>query len=899
MEANDFKNLLESEISVTLDEYLTAYASRICQDSERLFVTDFLYPLFGAEKIKYVVPQYPFVDSEGRTRRIDFGINYCGKKVALEVNGETYHAEGIIPGEQFDDNLNRQNEILSAGWYLLRFSYSQLKSPMWRKKVMADLRSLLSKRIPDLIDMPIPTPHPLQTKALEALDYYREHGWTKGVVILPTGTGKTFLAAWDSRKVTGKILFIVHRLEILKQSKETFEKVYPDERIGLLTGEEKDCEHSARILFASKDFLANVETLHSYRNDEFDYIIVDEVHHGQAETYKRVLQYFHPKFFMLGLTATPDRTDRKDIFELFDYQKVFEYTLNQAIEDGFLVPYSYYGLTDNIDYTNIRYNGSKYKIEDLDRDLIIPERNKKILEEYMKLGNGNKAIGFCCSIKHAKAMEKYFCENGVPAISITSAEDGTLPRADAIAAFRNNQYTVAFTVDMFNEGIDFPEVRVLLFLRPTESKTVFVQQLGRGLRLCGGKDKVVVIDFIGNYKKANNIRKLLAKSSKPKVNAATGRIEKVEYTYTPNCEVHFDKTVETILDEQDTSERDIGKADLIDAYYTLKEALGRRPTPDDINDKGEFKMAKYLSVFGGWVKFLKEIGEFTEFSYHFPQGTHLGHILYIMSVVGSGSRKGTYLDDEYVKFSGGYAEGELGNFQRQTKYKLQAAMELGLLVDYRQASGDDFAIQFTAKGRQTYTAMLPLLHIVDLSFSAATKTEKSWTMPCENAINGSVAQFIAKNAEARKSLREIVLNMPTVLLMLRYLYEVQRKKSIVKQDIYADFFKAPFVKQFLDEHGLDMPTEDVVCRRLPFLFNLLEAVGVLRQETRSIEVLSFVATPMLFLPSNADNVESASSVVVKVLAGGSELTEDEVSMLRERFGVQFLTGDYYLKLEEV
>lgn len=377
MNACDYKNLLETADTVTVDQYLSIYASRICQDSERLFVTDFLFPLFGPGKIKHVIPQYPFIDSEGRTRRIDFGINYNGIKVALEVNGESYHAEGIIPGEQFDDNLNRQNEILSAGWYLLRFSYSQLKSPAKRKKVLTDIRSLVGMRLPELIDIPIPKPRPLQEKAMTALKYYREKGWKKAIVILPTGTGKTFLAAWDALNVNGKILFIVHRLEILKQARDTFAKIYPNEKIGLLTGEEKDCEHSARILFASKDSLSNSQTLQTYERDEFDYIIVDEVHHGQAETYKRVLQYFTPTFFMLGLTATPDRTDRKDIFELFDYQKAFEYTLTEAIDDGFLVPYSYYGLTDNIDYNNIRYNGSRYRVEDLDRDLIIPERNKK------------------------------------------------------------------------------------------------------------------------------------------------------------------------------------------------------------------------------------------------------------------------------------------------------------------------------------------------------------------------------------------------------------------------------------------------------------------------------------------------------------------------------------------
>jgi hypothetical protein len=219
IQLSEYTNLLISKDIVSLEEYLTTYKSRITQESEELFVREFLYPLFGEKHIKYVVPQYPFIDSEGRARRIDFGVLYEGKKIALEVNGETYHAEGIIPNENFDDNLNRQNEILNAGWFLLRFSYSQLQSPQWRKKVANDLFSLLRKRIPELISETVIEPNYLQKEVLDALNYYRGKGWKKGVVILPTGTGKTFLSAFDTLNAKGRVLFIVLRLDILSQSK--------------------------------------------------------------------------------------------------------------------------------------------------------------------------------------------------------------------------------------------------------------------------------------------------------------------------------------------------------------------------------------------------------------------------------------------------------------------------------------------------------------------------------------------------------------------------------------------------------------------------------------------------------------------------------------------------------
>ena len=597
-------NLLEDKEEVDINEYFEVYGSRIFQESEKLFLREFLYPLLGKKGIKYIIPQYPFIDSEGKLRRIDFALIKGSIKIALEVNGETYHAEGIIPGEMFDDNLQRQNDILNAGWFLQRFSFNQLQDDKWRKRAMDSLHKVLAKYVPELISEDAIKPHYLQKMALEALDFYRNKGWKRGIVVLPTGTGKTFLSAFDAKKFDGRVLFIVHRLDILSQSKEAFEKVWPKAKLGLLTGEVKEHIRDSKVLFASKDTLRNPKYFSLFAPDEFDYIIVDEVHHGQAPTYRGIIKYFQPKKFILGMTGTPDRMDRKDIFELFDYNKVFEYTLNESIENGFLVPYTYHGLKDNIDYSKIRYDGRKYNVQDLDRYLIIEKRNERILEEYIENGEGNKAIGFCCSIKHANRMTEFFNDKGIPSIAITSETEN---RDKKIREFRDNKYAVAFTVDLFNEGVDFPDVRVLLFLRPTESKTVFMQQLGRGLRLCSGKNRVIILDFIGNYKKANKIRQFLSKKSKEKRNPGTGRIEKIIYEYAPDCEVRFDEEVEVILDRQDRDERGISKEDLLDSYYTLAEKLGRKPTQEDINQEGEFKVSGYLSAYGSWIKFLREI----------------------------------------------------------------------------------------------------------------------------------------------------------------------------------------------------------------------------------------------------------------------------------------------------
>src|SRR6266851_2569310 len=308
-----------------LKQFFEKHGPKITQDSERLFINDFLFPLLGNSLLQ-IVPQHPFLDSTGRSRRIDFAYVSDGIRIAMEVNGETYHAEGIIPNDMFDDNLFRQNEILSNGYKLIRFSYSQLQSPQWRPVVMNSLRSFLTLYAPKLLGENPVKPSPIQNKALEALGFYRDsRHWKKGIVVLPTGTGKTILSALDVRRIRGRALFLVHRLEILNQIVEAFRRVWPEMVHGILTGEVKENIHRCDVLFASKDTLRQPDVLSSFKPTAFAYVVVDEVHHGQSLSYKDIFSHFTPAF-MLGMTATPDRLDRKDIFELFDYNKIYEVT---------------------------------------------------------------------------------------------------------------------------------------------------------------------------------------------------------------------------------------------------------------------------------------------------------------------------------------------------------------------------------------------------------------------------------------------------------------------------------------------------------------------------------------------------------------------------------------------
>lgn len=883
-----------------LKEYFAKYGPRITQDSERLFINDFLFPLLG-NRLLQIVPQHPFLDSTGRLRRIDFVYLSDRVKLALEVNGESYHAEGIIPNEMFDDNLFRQNEILNSGYRLIRFSYSQLQSPQWRPLVMGTIRGFFAEHAPALLGENPVIPNPLQKGALEALDFYRSRkSWQKGLVVLPTGTGKTILSALDVKRLGGRGLFFVHRLDILKQSIDAYRKVWPKLSVGVLTGEVKENERDCDVLFASKDTLRQPATLASYKPDSFAYIVVDEVHHGENLSYKDIFAYFKPKF-MLGMTATPDRLDRKDIFELFDYQKVYEVTLQQAIDDGYLVPYDYYGLTDDVDYSKIRYQGNRYSVPDLEKFLIVPERNEAILREYLDKGRGDKAIGFGVSIKHAERMAELFQKNGIPSAAITSASPN---RDELIEKFRQNRLNVVFTVDLFNEGVDFPNVRVLLFLRPTESKTVFLQQLGRGLRLCTGKDRVRILDFIGNYKRANLIRKWLAKSGRLVITGeGTTRRKKIEYTYSTGCAVHFDAKVEQILEAQDEREMEVTKDDLKEAYFALAEELGHKPSHSELNEKGKYKIALYLKAFGSWVNFLREIGEYTEASYHYPQGVHLGHLVSILKVFGAPSRKNTHFDDKYIRLRGGYdKENErLATYQRQVKYKLQAAMELGILPDDRSfGPHEEVPLSLTASGKQLYTALKPLLDSLDLKFPLDPKGIPSSDMALgAKEYNAKIKEFLAKNPNARALFLKTFLRMPAVVQMLSYFYRVARTKSVKRSTVYDEFFKAPFVTEFCDQEGIEPATEEASKHRTPFLINILDACNFVSQDDVITVDRLLISAPTVRI-SAAEKIEEAqqrASRAFKAIpkAQRGTLSEEDLALLREVFGKDFMTDEFYVK----
>ena len=882
-----------------LEAYYQKYGSRISQVSERLFVEEFLYPLVGS-KLDNIEPQCTFLDRTGKSRRIDFAYHGDGAKIALEVNGETYHAEGIIPDEQFDDNLFRQNEILRRGYRLVRFSYSQLKSSRWRPIVMETLRNLFAEHAPLLLNEYELDPNPIQKEALDALNHARTmREWQKGVVVMPTGTGKTILSALDAKKHGGRVLYLVHRLDILSQSLEAFRFVWGRLNDGLLTGIERKNEQNCDVLFASKDTLRQADELAKFPSDWFSYIVVDEVHHGQSPSYQEILRHFKPRF-MLGMTATPNRTDRKDIFELFDYNKVYEIPLYEVIERGYLVPYTYIGLTDDIDYSAIRYQNQRYQVDDLERHLIIPKRNQAILDAYLDKdkGAGDKAIGFCVSILHAERMAEFFSARGVKAAAVHS---GSPDRDEIISRFRADELQVVFTVDLFNEGVDFPNVRVLLFLRPTESKTVFLQQLGRGLRLCAGKDRVRVLDFIGNYKRANQIRKYLSKGSQRQDSDESGRkTKKLVYEYSTGCEVLFDAKVEEILDRQDAADIGIEKQDLKDAYFVLAEQLQRKPTKAELDEKGQYPSRQYVQLWDSWRKFLQDVGEYTEASYHYPQGTHLGHVLSILWYFGAPSRSNTHFDDKYIRMRGDLDKDNdrVSSYQRQLKYKLQAAMELHILEDDRTLPADQSkSPALTPLGQELRGVLQGDLKATDLKFPLDEDGVPSSRMAHdEDFYNNLILKAANHSPEAKRTIQQVFFGMHAVQQMLAFLYHIVREKRIEKNRIYTEFFAAPFVKRFCEQEGIEEATLEAAKRRCPFLLNVLAACGVLTLERSHVVVDKLVLMPSLVMPFAKEEriatIRRFKAVQRAWPSSEAALDPEDLSIVRELFGADFLTAGF-------
>lgn len=393
------------------------------------------------------------------------------------------------------------------------------------------------------------------------------------------GIGKTYLAAFDSAKYK-RVLFVAHREEILKQAVVSFKNVRNSADYGFFDGKEKDRDKS--VIFASVATLGRTEYLNEtyFPADYFEYVIIDEFHHAVTDQYRRIVEYFQPQF-LLGLTATPERMDGKNIYEICDYNVPYQISLKEAINKGMLVPFHYYGVYDETDYSGLRIVKGRYDEQELNQAYIGNERRYDLIYKYYRKYRSLRAIGFCCSRQHAEDMAKEFCQRGIASAAVYSGENGAYAeeRNEAIRKLKNGEIRVIFSVDMFNEGMDIASLDMVMFLRPTESPVVFLQQLGRGLRLYKGKEYLNVLDFIGNYEKAGKAPLLL--SGEQSFNKK-GSCEYQDLEYPDDCIVDFDMRLIDLFKEIDKKKLTL-KMQIQKEYYRVKGLLdGKRPSRMDL-----------------------------------------------------------------------------------------------------------------------------------------------------------------------------------------------------------------------------------------------------------------------------------------------------------------------------
>ncbi|MCG3663573.1 DEAD/DEAH box helicase [Aliarcobacter butzleri] len=446
----------------------------------------------------------------------------------------------------------------------------------------------------------------MQEKALEKLENLRKKGENKALIIAATGTGKTYLSAFDVKNFKAKtMLFLVHRENILIKAKQSFEEILPQiNSFGLYTGNKK--EQNKNYLFST------IQTMSSnfleFSQDFFDYIIIDEAHHVASPSYKKILDYFKPKF-LLGLTATSNRMDGNSIYEVFDENIALDIRLNEALEHNLIVPFHYYGISDiqSIDYENV----DLIKIDVLAKLLSVNKRVDFIIDKmnfYSNSGNKRKVLGFCVSKEHSNFMSEEFNKKGINSITLTS-EDSISKREDSIKRLENenDSLEVIFTVDIFNEGIDIPSINMVLFLRPTNSPIVFVQQLGRGLRKYKNKEFLTVLDFIGNHKKAYLIALALVGNKMIDKESIKLSIEN-NFADFKNAFISMDEISKNRILEQINKENFNHLKYLKEQYFEVKNILGKVPTLlDYLQFEDVINPLKFVDESKSYIEFLAKV----------------------------------------------------------------------------------------------------------------------------------------------------------------------------------------------------------------------------------------------------------------------------------------------------
>lgn len=532
-------------------------------------------------------------------------------KLVSTTQGEIIHS--VL--SEFDKLWNAGGHTKTYPEFIEEYRKKYEEKQLFNKMVAEQKRIAKNELIPS-IEVYTLQPNSMQKAFIYNLRKLRDKGVDKALLISATGTGKTYASAFAMRELGfRRVLFLVHRNQIAKQAKASFERVFGSGiRTGFVSGNAQD--YHADFVFATVQTLSKPDNLEKFSQDYFDACIYDEAHHTSADSYKRVMDYFTPKF-ILGMTATPDKRDDhlegRNIYEIFDHHIAYEIRLQQAMEEDLLCPFHYFGITD-LSMISDEGGSREEQIENF-RYLTSDERVKMIMEQAAYFGHCGKRVKglmFCSRIEEARELSKKFNERGLRTVAL-SGSDSEEVRADAIERLtrevrsdEDEYLDYIITVDIFSEGTDIVEANQIIMLRPTQSPIVFIQQLGRGLRKSEEKEYVVVLDFIGNYK--NNFMIPIALSGDRSYNKDNIRRYLMEGgRVIPGAStIHFDeisrKRIFEAVDHANFSDIKLIKEN----YSNLKNKLGRIPQLSDFDDYGEMDVLRIFdnTSLGSYYKFL-------------------------------------------------------------------------------------------------------------------------------------------------------------------------------------------------------------------------------------------------------------------------------------------------------
>ncbi|MCD9075014.1 DUF3427 domain-containing protein [Staphylococcus haemolyticus] len=552
-------------------------------------------------------------------------------------------------------------------------------------------------------------PNIMQEEALMSLRQLRESGEHKGLVISATGTGKTILCALDVRNYKPtKFLFIVHNESILKKARQEFIKVFPHEspqEFGLYTGTQK--EQKAKYVFATIQSLSRNDNYKNFKKDAFDYIVFDEAHRTDAKTYQIIFNYFNPDF-MLGMTATPERTDDGNIFKLFDNNIAYEIRLPKALESKILCPFHYYGVTDYV------HNGIESDdFTDL-KDLTSEERVSHIVEKanyYGFSGDTLRGLIFVSRKEEAIEIAEMLTARNIPSKSLIGS-DTPNKRMKVTNELINGEIKYIVTVNLFNEGIDIPEVNQILMLRGTQSSIIFIQQLGRGLRKSSEKEYVTIIDFIGNYK--NNYLIPIALSDNQSQNKNAYR----EFLSNPNkiegiSTINFEEIAKKkIYDSIDNAKLNSVKI-IIDAYKTVEERIGHIPMLMDYIEQNSIDLQVILSKFSSYHEFLKKY-KYTQMELSDDATKNL---CFLSREISSGLKNSDYLVLEYIINKGQIGEEIYDELNHLNNEDIKTSLKILTLEYFGQAEHARYGSPIITKNGNKYILSASFKkHLADMQY---------------------------------------------------------------------------------------------------------------------------------------------------------------------------------------